>query len=191
MSLLQSLSPEQIEALKMVLSQNNKSEDIIDMKYALKIVLSQNNKLEDIVNMKYYFKQLKYYNGDAKYNEKEAEQFRKLLLKYPEEQFYITFEFTTELGDSKKNYNIHLADEMQKLLPTGVNLNEICYSGHEYESYKYFKDDRKIKFVDCPHQYKTDIENGEIRYILQLTHCHSNLHIVHPKIIEAAKFFFH
>ena len=182
MNPLQNLTPDQIKALT---------------PECLQILLgySRNDKLEDIAKMKSYFTQLEYNHYDAYYREEDARELRKLLLKYSKDNFYLTYE---EIGYGvpylrSMNYELHTEEEINKIIPTGSDLKKLCFSGCEYKNYgtsnveKY--KERKIKFVHCPRGY--DSEPTLFSHsIAQLTHYHNNLHIVHPKLIEAAKYFF-
>jgi hypothetical protein len=183
MNLIKQLTPEQIQALT---------------PECLQLLCSQNTKSDDIAKMKYYFKQLKYNNGYPRYIENEAASLRKLLLKYPHDNFYITYE---ESFDSWKkicnsNYELHTVEEIKEKLPTGVDIQKLCFSGEDHKRYQnswFCKDNstkKEIKFIECPLGYDKEIKDGKIEYIAQLTHCHNNIHIVHPKLLQAARYFY-
>jgi hypothetical protein len=178
MNILQTLTPEQIKALT---------------PECLQLLCSQNDKLDDIAKMKYYFKQLKYENGYPRYKENEAAELRKLLLKYHKDNFYITYEESFDAWNKlcNLNYELHTEEEIKEKLPTGADLQKLCFSGNDYKSYQ-GRDisQRRIKFIEHPCGYNQEIEKGEIKYISQLTHCHNNINIVHPKLLQAARYFY-
>lgn len=176
---LETLSPEQIKALS---------------PECMRVLLSQSeNKINDISKMKLFFKQQKQEEWDSgNYNKKEGAEIQRILLKYPKDQFYITYNYN---GEYQTNYNLYTFEEMQELLPTGVDIEKVSYSGDDYKDYQNPKcnirfNDRKIQIVNSPFGYSRDIENGDIQYIAQLTHCHGNINIVHPALMLVAKYFF-
>lgn len=183
MNPLQNLSHEQIKALS---------------PECFKILLSysQNDKSDDIAKMKYYFKQLKYDNNVAKYVESEAAELRRLLLKYHKENFYLTYEIFSVIEYGAViiyniNYELHTIDDINEILPTGVDLKKLCFSGQDYKSYDDKKREKNRKYIECPIGYGTNKFAQNIIYrIPELLYFHNNLNIVHPKLLEAAKYFF-
>lgn len=167
-------------------------------------------KSDDIAEMKYYFAQLTYNltrRNCADYTEEDAKYLRKFLIKYKDDNFYLTYDENTSVDKNFRvtfvgmNYKLHTYDEIMKIIPTGVDLNKICFSGDNFEFYQCedigkfwkctnkIKNARPIKFIECPYGYNVKSENGIINYVEQLTQYHENLHIIHPKLIEAAKYF--
>jgi hypothetical protein len=189
MNVLQHLTSQQIQAftpecLKVLLEQNTRLNDIV--------VLEQNTRLDDIVLLKYYFTQLKYdgrYNNayTAKYNEHDASKMRQILLKYSSENFYLTcvevynpthsYNYTYH---QMYNYKLHTFDEIKTILPTGVDINKVCFSGIK----------NTLACIKWPEGYDKQVEGSGISYIPQLLHYHDNLHIVHPTLLEMAKYFY-
>ena len=176
MDILKNLTPDQISALS---------------PESLKIILGNNSFDDDVAKMKYYFKTLQYDDGfgagGAKYNEKDAMIMRELLLKYSKYNFYLIFEL---YGDNIRNWDLHTEDEINKIIPTGIDLEKICISNKGSPRCMYNIGSKIFNnyYVESSYTMNAMQKNGA-RRIEDLLYFHNNLKIVHPVLIELAKHF--
>jgi len=178
MDILKELSPEQIKALT---------------PECLQVILKQDNKTEDIANLKYYFASLEYEsNGTfrSSNNKSKIAEIQKLLLKYTNNTFYLTFRFLNDKYNDT-DWKIYTEEEIKIIIPTGVELHKICFfkdnfplqQSDSYSSYgKHYE-----WFMHYPHHRKD--EKNEVNYIAQLINYHNNLKIVHPCLLKCAEHF--
>lgn len=163
-----SLSPDQLnalspESLQTILSQE-KHNDIFEMKY--------------IVEHNYH-------------KQKKEEHFKKLLLKYKDQKFYLMSNLPAIYKKGRKyslgkgyhtfytykatSWRLYTEEELQILLPFNVDIKKICYSkgGTPFESVCY------------PSDYTSFAENS--KGLSALSHTYKNIYYVHPQLFELVR----
>jgi hypothetical protein len=167
MESLHKMTPEQLKALS---------------PECLQLLINSDNMNNDIAKLKYYFTSLTYTTGNiktAKYNESEARIAREILIKYSNQQFYLTFEYkniSVDVG-SIFNWKLHTNDEIKLLIPTGANINKIICSNESNKT-----------GVICREGFDDKVTH--VRHIPDLPFFHSNLYIINPKLLNVAYYFF-
>lgn len=179
--ILKALSPEQLKALT---------------PECMRIIMGNDMLENDVVEIRHFLNGIKYVNGQSYvYGDKTGlENFSKILLRHHRVKFYLTYEYSVTsipyflemkksyvpyLDDETKplNYKIYTEDEIKKIVPTGCDLDKICFS----------KGDKLFKTVKYPYGYekpKDKIENIE-----HLAFYHDNIHFVHPILMAHAHHF--
>lgn len=170
--ILKALSPEQLKALT---------------PECMRIIMGNDMLENDVVEIRHFLNGIKYVNGQSYvYGDKTGlDNFSKILLRHHRVKFYLTYEIENDyygcvVGERLKyplNYKIYTEDEIKKIVPTGCDLDKICFS----------KGDTLFKTVNYPHNYKKP-ESG-MSYIEHLAFYHDNIHFVHPILMAHAHHF--
>jgi|SRR5579862_297742 len=165
MEALQKLTPEQIQSL---------------MPESLLLILNNHEKMKDIEKLKWYFQTSNNNScyGHNGYSAFEIKEMRRILEKYNQEKFYITFEFK---GKIRHNFQIYTIDEIVKLLPTGLDLAKVCFT----------VTNRPVNFVDYPPPPQDlNMAAKDPKLAIEWWSLfHPNLYYVHPILLTAANYF--
>ena len=151
-------------------------------------------KVQDIQRLKHYItllpkkydsNQMQLVVGNVKIAPVES-KIQEILTKYNDDQFYIMYQIYNKIYT---NVVLLTLDEMNQFIPTGSDLKRLCYS---MDDYHYYIDNKphKFKFVDYPLYHAHVLRNNIEPCIGQLPQRYNNVHLVHPDLLEAAKFFY-
>lgn len=177
MNLLKSFTPEQLnalspECLKILLDidknnfKNDLEKDTIELKCIVTRVIYDNN---------YPF------DKRAKWEKNNLNIIEKILLKHHEINFYLIYEIHDEKYYNPTNWKLHTEEEIQQILPTGVDINKISFSNG----------DQPCKFVTYPAYYKKTDSNPSSAYlnsIEYISYTSSNLKLIHPLLLKMATY---
>jgi hypothetical protein len=149
-------------------------------------------KAKDIRRIKKYFWNLEYKNG-IKRNDMKITQLREALYKYSNDNFYITYCWGP---NSCFIFDVLTQQEVNLILPTGIDAEKICYSkipdiselSQEMNIPRFF-----IKMVD-PNASGGCITmsggyNKNTFTLPSLLEGHPNIHVIHPLLLKTAKYF--
>lgn len=175
MEVLKELTPEQIsalspECLQLILSTSTRDKDILKLKERFsKVTLSLGGSYDSTMSntMNCVSRDIiKKMSSDKNIN-----KIKTLLSKYDKEHFYVTY------GENYNNVTpqLHTLDEINKILPTGINLEKLCFDSGPIVKLIY-----PVGFNMIP------TNAGEIAYVAQLPFLHPNLHFVHPQVYNVA-----
>jgi hypothetical protein len=122
-------------------------------------------------------------------------QIAKILLKHKSKKFYLTYEMFNKIEyfiprgswDKEavikcrtKNWELYDEDEFKQMLPTGVDIKDICYN----------KGKKPFDIVDYPDDYSTGQVNKVSQKLEQFGIIYDNIFYVHPVMFNCAKRFF-
>lgn len=178
--ILKALSPEQLKALT---------------PECMRIIMGNDMLENDVVEIRHFLNGIKYepYRGSYGLNDKFGNRefninglhnFSKILLKHNKKNLYLTYDICNE-NECKYisndclpfDYKIYTEDEIKKIVPTGCDLEKICFS----------KGNKNFPFVKYPRNYVKP-QNG-ITEIEHLAFYHDNIHFVHPILMAHAHHF--
>lgn len=193
--ILQSLNPEQLyalspECLKVIL----KNGSIPTIKELNKLTSRQINALtdenlipqqikeqlyeQDLPELKRWVKKdepfMVYAYGEQTHGYRTT-MIHNLLVKYDDIPFYLTYTNVNKSYDPVK-YELHDENEIKQLLPTGVDLDQICFSNGE----------KPFDVGGYPNDY---VHDKSYKLLGNLAFIHNNLNFVHPIMLNCAKHF--
>lgn len=177
--ILKALSPEQLKALtpecmRIIMGNDMLENDVVEIRHFLNGI-----KYETLYNHNSYGKNDKF--GEHTFDLKGLDNFSKILLRHNRVNFYISYDIHEEENcryDSKPlNYKVYTEDEIKKIIPTGVDLDKICFS----------KGNKSLKTICYPDYYKKP--TSKIEKIEHLAFYHNNIHFVHPILMAHAHHF--